>query len=155
MVLHLIKLAVGIDTVAHLRERQRQRLAAQAGNGAGNGPGNGGEPRLRIFTRNMPRRGDEIVGRGGSLFWVIKGHVLVRQTITGIEAVSNGEGNRRCAIYLDPTLVGVRSRRSRPFQGWRYLEADRAPVDADGGGAADENGAPAEMAAALRDMGLL
>lgn len=151
MALHLIKLAVGIDTVAHLRERQRQRLAAQAGNGAGIE----GEPRLRIYTRNMPRRGDEIVGRGGSLFWVIKGHVLVRQTITGIEAVSNGEGNRRCAIYLDPTLVGVRSRRSRPFQGWRYLEADRAPVDADGGGAADENGAPAEMAAALRDMGLL
>ena len=151
MALHLIKLAVGIDTVAHLRERQRQRLAAQAGNGAGND----GEPRLRIFTRNMPRRGNEIVGRGGSLFWVIKGHVLVRQTITGIEAVSNGEGNRRCAIYLDPTLVGVRSRRSRPFQGWRYLEADRAPVDAGGGGAADENEAPPEMAADLRDMGLL
>jgi hypothetical protein len=151
MALHLIKLAVGIDTVAHLRERQRQRLAAQAGNGSGND----GEPRLRIFTRNMPRRGNEIVGRGGSLFWVIKGHVLVRQTITGIEAVANGEGNRRCAIYLDPTLVGVRSRRSRPFQGWRYLEADRAPADADGGGAADESEAPPEMAAALRDMGLL
>lgn len=154
MALHLIKLAVGIDTVAHLRERQRQRLAAQAGNGAGKGHGNGEEPRLRILTRNMPRRGDEIVGQGGSLFWVIKGHVLVRQAITGIEAVTSGEGNRRCAIYLDPSLIGVRSRRSRPFQGWRYLEADRAPVDA-GGGLDDANEAPPEMAAELRDMGLL
>jgi hypothetical protein len=151
MALHLIKLAVGIESVAHLRERQRQRLAEQSRNGAGNG----GEPRLRILTRNMPRRGDEIVGQGGSLFWVVKGHVLVRQTITGIEAVTQGEGNRRCAIYLDPTLVGVRSRRSRPFQGWRYLEADRAPVDAGGSGSDGDNEAPPEMAAQLRDMGLL
>lgn len=147
MALHLIKLAVGIETVAHLRDRQRQRLAEQSVNGT--------EPRLRILTRNMPRRGDEIVGQGGSLFWVIKGHVLVRQAITGIEAVENGEGNRRCAIYLDPALIGVRSRRSRPFQGWRYLEADRAPVDARGGESGDENEAPPEMAAELRDMGLL
>jgi hypothetical protein len=148
MALHLIKLAVGIDTVDHLRERQRQRLAEQAGN-------NGREPRLRILTRNMPRRADEIVGQGGSLFWVIKGYVQVRQTITGVEQVENGEGNRRCAIYLDPNLVSVRSRRSRPFQGWRYLEADRAPVDLAGGGPDDEHEAPPEMAAELREMGLL
>ena len=147
MALHLIKLAVGIDTVDHLRERQRQRLAEQTGNGA--------KPRLRILTRNMPRRADEIVGKGGSLFWVIKGYVQVRQTITGIEQVANGEGNRRCAIYLDPNLIGVRSRRSRPFQGWRYLEADRAPADLAGGGSDDENDLPPEMAAELRELGLL
>jgi hypothetical protein len=147
MALHLIKLAVGIDNVAHLRERQRQRLAEQSGNGR--------KPRLRILTRNMPRRADEIVGQGGSQFWVVKGHILVRQTITGIETVANGEGNRRCAIYLDPQLVGVRSRRSRPFQGWRYLEADRAPVDLARGESDHENEAPPEMAAQLRDMGLL
>ena len=147
MALHLIKLAVGIDSVAHLRERQRQRLADQ--------PSNGQKPRLRILTRNMPRRGDEIVGQGGSLFWVIKGHILVRQTITGIETVANGEGNRRCAIYLDPAMIGVRSRRSRPFQGWRYLEAGRAPIDAVGNGTDSDIEAPPEMAAELRDMGLL
>jgi hypothetical protein len=147
MALHLIKLAVGIESVAHLRDRQRQRLAKQSGNST--------KPRLWILTRNMPRRADEIVGQGGSLFWVIKGHVLVRQMITGIETVANDEGNRRCAIYLDPSLIGVRSRRSRPFQGWRYLEVDRAPMDAGGGGSFDENEAPPEMAAELRDMGLL
>ena len=146
MALHIIKLAVGIDSVAHLRDRQRQRLAEQSGNGH--------KPRLRILTRNMPRRGDEIVDQGGSLYWVVKGHILVRQAITGIETVTSGEGKRRCAIYLDPKLIGVRSRRSRPFQGWRYLEADRAPVDslAD---LDDENEAPPEMAAELRDMGLI
>ncbi len=147
MALHLIKLAVGIDSVTHLRDRQKQRLAEQSGNGR--------EPRLRILTRNMPRRADEIVGQGGSLYWVIKGHVLVRQEITAIEQVENGEDTRRCAIYLDPTLVGVRSRRSRPFQGWRYLEADRAPPDRAGGGLVDEGEAPPEMAAELRELGLL
>ncbi len=147
MPLHLIKLAVGIDNVAHLRERQRQRIAEHSGNGR--------EPRLRILTRNKPRRADEIVGQGGSLYWVIKGYVQVRQTITGIETVADGEGNRRCAIFLDPQLVPVRSRRSRPFQGWRYLEAERAPADASGGGPDDETEAPPEMAAELRELGLL
>ncbi len=147
MTVHLIKLAVGIETVAHLRERQRQRLAEQQVNG--------GQARLRILTRNMPRRVDEIVGQGGSLFWVIKGHILVRQAITGIETVANGEGNRRCAIYLEPTLIGVRSRRSRPFQGWRYLETDRAPADAVGGSFDEGDEAPPEMAAELRELGLI
>ncbi len=146
MALHLIKLAVGIESVAHLRDRQKQRLVEASSNGQ--------DPRLRILTRNMPRRGDEIVDHGGSLFWVVKGHILVRQAITAIEPVSNGDGKRRCAIYLDSKLVGVRSRRSRPFQGWRYLEADRAPVDSSGS-LDDENEAPPEMAAELRDMGLL
>ena len=146
MALHLIKLAVGIDSLAHLRDRQRQRLAERSGDGQ--------QPRLRILTRNMPRRADEIVGQGGSLFWVVKGHILVRQAITAIEPVTNGESKRRCAIYLDPYLVGVRSRRSRPFQGWRYLEADRAPVDSSTG-LDDEHEAPPEMAAELRDMGLI
>lgn len=146
MALHLIKLAVGIETVAHLRERQRQRLAEQSA-------ANGAKPRLRILTRNTPRRADEIVGHGGSLYWVIKGHILVRQEITGIESVENGEGNRRCAIYLDADLIPVQSRRSRPFQGWRYLEAERAPRDAAGGDDAAE--APPEMAAELRELGLL
>ncbi len=147
MALHLIKLAVGIETIAHLRERQRQRLAEQSANGH--------KPRLRILTRNMPRRADEIVGQGGSMFWVVKGHVLVRQAITGIEPVTHGEGKRRCAIYLDPKLIGLRSRRSRPFQGWRYLETDRAPVDLAAGGLDDETEVPPEMAAELREMGLL
>jgi len=69
--------------------------------------------------------------------------------------VASGEGNRRCAIYLEPTLIGVRSRRSRPFQGWRYLEADRAPADSGSGGTDAENEAPPEMAAELRELGLL
>jgi len=146
MVLHLIKLAVGIESVAHLRERQRQRLAEQKGNGS--------KPRLRILTRNTPRRGDEILAGQGALYWVIKGHVLVRQPITAIEPATDSEGQPRCAIYLDERLIPVRSRRSRPFQGWRYLEGERAPPDA-GGAAVDDDDAPPEMAAELRELGLL
>ncbi|MEK9660308.1 MAG: DUF1489 domain-containing protein [Alphaproteobacteria bacterium] len=145
MALHLIKLAVGIDTIEQLQERQAHRLRdARSSRGDG---------RLRILTRNMPRRADEVLD-GGSLYWVIRGQVCVRQAITGIEAVEANEAGRRCVIYLDPELVRTASRRSRPFQGWRYFEADNAPRDVFGTlDLADEP--PPEMAAELRELGLL
>jgi hypothetical protein len=145
MALHLIKLAVGIDTVEHLQDRQALRLR-EARRGAGKG-------RLRILTRNMPRRADEVLD-GGSLYWVVRGQVCVRQAITAIEAVADDESGRRCAIYLDPALVRTASRRSRPFQGWRYYEADNAPRDLSGG-AQYEDEPPPEMAAELRELGLI
>ena len=145
MSLHLIKLAVGIDTVEHLQERQAERLReARRGDAAG---------RLRILTRNMPRRADEVLD-GGSLYWVIRGQICVRQAITAIEAVEGGEHGRRCAIYLEPELVRTITRRSRPFQGWRYFDADNAPRDL--AGDFDPAGEPPpEMAAELRELGLL
>lgn len=145
MALHLIKLAVGIDTVDHLKDRQESRLR-EANHGAAAG-------RLRILTRNMPRRAEEVLD-GGSLYWVIRGQICVRQTITAIEAVSDSESGRRCAIFLDPTLVRTVSRRSRPFQGWRYFEPEKAPRDIAGAYEAT-NEPPPEMAAELRELGLI
>jgi hypothetical protein len=145
MALHLIKLAVGIDTVEHLQERQAMRLReARVGDAAG---------RLRILTRNMPRRADAVLD-GGSLYWVIRGQICVRQAIAAIETVDGGETGRRCAIYLDPALIRTASRRSRPFQGWRYFDPDSAPRDLAGDyDPADEP--PPGMAAELRELGLI
>lgn len=146
MPVHLIKLAVGIETIDHLRERQKLRIAERKAAGE--------DPLLRILTRNTPRRADELTAEGGSLFWVIKGRILVRQQVTAIEPATGQDGTPRCAIHLDRKLVRVRPRRSRPFQGWRYLEDENAPADLPAG-AKVEAEPPAEMAEELRELGLI
>lgn len=146
MSVHLIKLAVGIESIDHLRERQKQRIAERKAAGDG--------PVLRILTRNTPRRGDELLEGDGSLYWVIKGRVLVRQKITVIEPATASDGTPRCAIHLDRKLVRVQSKRSRPFQGWRYMEPENAPADLPAGAAAERE-PPPEMAAELRELGLI
>lgn len=112
--LHLTKLAVGIRDIAHLREVQAARRAAAAD--------------LRHQTRNHPRRAAEIV-RGGSLYWVIAGAMLVRQPVLDVVEDRWDDGTRCAAIVLDPALVQVEGRPVKPFQGWRYLLATDAPAD--------------------------
>ena len=116
-----------------------------------------GEPaRLHHFTRMMPQRRDEIVP-GGSLYWVIKGQVRVRQPIMSLEARNDEEGRGFCAIRLAAKWVPVQPRRQRPFQGWRYLAAADAPPDLTKGwrAAAAEDEPPPGMLAELRSLGLL
>ncbi len=144
MTVHLIKLAVGIDSFSHLVERQTFRLTEAAGTD---------EPRLRHLTRSTPRRAEEILD-GGSIYWVIKRAIRARQRIVDIDRAVNHKGVPRCALILDPELLAVRVRPCRPFQGWRYLEQKDAPVDAVGiRDDADE--LPPEMAEKLRELGLL
>ena len=145
MTVHLIKLAVGIDSFSHLQERQRQRLeVAEA---------EGGEAILRHLTRSTPRRAADVLD-GGSIYWVIKRAVRARQRIVGIDSAVNQRGEQRCALILDRELVPVRAQPYRPFQGWRYLEPSDAPPDVIGG--TDESvEMPSEMAEELRDLGLL
>lgn len=146
MSVHLVKLAVGIETIDHLRERQKNRILESKANG--------GKPVLRILTRNTPRRADEILESDGSLFWVIRGRILVRQRITAIEPATGHDGKPRCAIHLGRKLIRVEPRRSRPFQGWRYLEVENAPADLRTGRRAERE-PPPEMAAELRELGLI
>ena len=144
MTVHLIKLAVGIDSFSHLAERQSQRLSEAAGSQ---------EPRLRHLTRSTPRRADEILV-GGSIYWVIKRAIRARQRIVDIDKTVNHKGLPRCALILDPELIPVRARPCPPFQGWRYLEQKDAPIDALGF-QDDADELPAEMAEELRELGLL
>ena len=146
MPVHLLKLAVGIESIDHLIERQKQRMRERTAAGDAN--------TLRILTRNTPRRADELTAEGGSIFWVIKNRVLVRQQVTCVEPATGHDGLRRCAILLAPKLIRVRPRRSRPFQGWRYLEHAHAPPDLTTGGD-EEVEPPEEMANELRELGLI
>ncbi|MBI3451619.1 MAG: DUF1489 domain-containing protein [Rhodospirillales bacterium] len=146
MPLHLIKLCVGIDAVEELAALQKKRIAQQRTAGVK-------KPVLRHLTRNTPKRAAEILD-GGSLYWVIKGVVRVRQRLVDIVPGKTKDGEPRCELRFDRKLVRVVPRRMRAFQGWRYLNAADVPPDlADmGKGAVDM---PAEMAEELRALGLL
>lgn len=137
--LHLTKLAVGITDLAHLQQVQADRRAA--------------DPPLRHYTRSFPRRRDEVLA-GGSIYWVIAGATLARQRILDIAPGTWDDGTACAALVLDPTLVPVLARRTRPFQGWRYLNPADAPADLQST-AADTADLPAALAADLRALGLL
>ena len=150
MAVHLIKLCVGTDSVESLRQWQSRRLTDLR---------RAGKPLvLQHCTRSMPKRRQEILA-GGSLYWVIKGKIRVRQRIVGLEAALDEEGRSCCAIRYDATLVATVPQAWRPFQGWRYLECADAPPDlGDGSGearAVGDQDPPVEMLAELRSLGLL
>lgn len=138
-------MAVGIDSVDHLAEVQRQRLERSAESG--------GTGDLRHFTRHAPRRADEVIS-GGSIYWIIKGYVRARQNILGIERVAHREGRKRCALILDPDLVKTELSPHKPLQGWRYLDPAGTPADMNLS-APEETAIPPDMAAELRELGLL
>ena len=73
MPLHLLKLAVGVDSIDHLRDVRAARRAERGGSW--------------VYTRNHPRRTQEVLA-GGSIYWIIRGHIRVRQRITGFRAES-------------------------------------------------------------------
>lgn len=140
MTVHLIKLAVGVEDVDHFIALQKQRLAR--------------EGRIVHRTRQTPRRAAEILEGGGSIYWVIKGVVRVRQRLIGIEPHTNEEGIPHCYLVRDPAVVRTYPQPRRPFQGWRYLEPKDAPPDLPDGASAEE-APPAEMLAELKELGLL
>lgn len=123
----MIKLCVGVDTVDELLEWQVKRAKERAKKGK--------SPNPFHDTRMTPKRADEMLA-GGSIYWVIKNHIIVRQKLIGFEAVKDKDGKAMCRVHLDPELVRTKSRKKRPFQGWRYLEPGDAPPDIDGKGPA-------------------
>ena len=112
--LHISKVAVGCGSVDALRLRQQARLTGGI---------------VPVRTRFRPKRADELVG--GSIYWIVKHRIAVRQTILGFAA---DEAERRTIIWLDPELVPVRAIPRRAHQGWRYLVAADAPPDLGGSG---------------------
>lgn len=151
MALNLIKLCVGIETVEQLATFQKRRRGELAAAGL--------PPFNRHLTRNFPRRAEEIMapeaGPSGSLFWVIKREVRVRQPFHAIEEAVDHEGRRCCALVLEPDLIRVDPRPQRPFQGWRYLEAADAPADLAASAHDEIDEMPDEMVRELRSLGLI
>ena len=138
MAVHLLKMCVGVDSVDQLRQFQAQRMAR-------------GET-LRHVTRYKPRRGPEVLA-GGSLYWVIRGAIRVRQRIIGFEEVVTDVG-LKCGLLLGSDLVATLPQPRRPHQGWRYLDNDAAPEDLDKATDAG-NELPPEMLAELRELGIM
>ena len=145
MTLHLIKLCVGAASIDELADWQRGRLAARRKAGEA--------PRLCHRTFQTPKREAELLD-GGSLYWVIKGVIQVRQRLVGFEEGTKSDGSRCCLILLDATLVPVRPVPRRAFQGWRYLDAADAPRDLGKVGKGFES-LPPKMRRDLAELGLL
>jgi hypothetical protein len=144
--MHLIKLCVGIDTAAELIHWQRHRLEALR---------RAGKPAELVHrTRQMPKRRLEVLD-GGSLYWVIKGSVQLRQRILDLREEADSEGRALCGIVFDSVLVPTRPQPRRPFQGWRYLTAVDAPADLPPIEAAAVEAMPAAMRAELAALALL
>jgi hypothetical protein len=140
-VLHLIKLSVGPKDVGQLRDIQAHRATV--------------DPPLRHRTRMFPRRAAELTA-GGSIYWVVAGFVQVRQRLLEVREERWEDGTSCAGLVLDPELVPVAARQTKPFQGWRYLAPEAAPADV--AAAAEAQGAealPETLRAALRALGLL
>lgn len=137
MPVHLLKVAVGIESLDHFRKRMKTRRGKT----------------FTHYTRHMPKRAAEVLD-GGSLYWIVRGAIAVRCPIVRLDdVVLEGEG-RHCGIVMRTELIPVLPQPRRPHQGWRYLESGEAPADisAAGKGVAE---LPAELVTELRDLGLL
>ena len=137
--LHLLKMAVGVGDIDELRRFRAARLKERGAS--------------LVYTRNHPRRTAEVLA-GGSIYWVIRGQIRVRQLVTGFRSERDDNGRTYCLIEVDPALVATVLRPWRPFQGWRYLTPADAPPDVPGGPGGIA-AMPERMLAELRALGLL
>lgn len=146
MPLHLIKLAVGCDSVKELKGWVAERMKTAKARGL---------PQRHIHvTRMVPKRSDEILA-GGSLYWVIRGEIAAREKILAIEPFRDRDGIGRCRLVMQPRVIPVAPRPMRPFQGWRYFTEDAAPPDLTRSAADGVAAMPETMRRELRELGLL
>lgn len=140
MSLNIIRLCVGCESIEDLRDWQETH------NEAPDYPGC-----VFTMTTMYPKRAEEIIGKG-SLYWVIKGRIAVRQGIVAINRTLGPEGEQRTRLVLKAEWVQTVPTPTRPFQGWRYFDAEKAPPDL---GSEADDAMPPEMAAELKSLGLL
>ena len=126
MTIHIIKLCVGAESVEDLAEHQIEQLRrARKAKARSIIPLQKQHP--VCGTRMWPKRIEDVLA-GGSLYWVIKGVVSVRQRVLAIDDVIDNHG-QRCGLYLDAHLQRTAPQPRRAFQGWRYLDLKDAPAD--------------------------
>lgn len=143
MPLHLIKLCVGCDSVEDLTEWLDDMLKRKRRSGQ--------KPEYAHVTRMVPKRIPELLD-AGSLYWVIKGSVQCRQRLLDIRPFIDKDGIGRCRLVMETRVVRTEWQPRRPFQGWRYLEANDAPRDLKAGRGGDD--LPHALRAELAELGL-
>lgn len=144
MTLNLIKLCVGVSSIEELQAWIDYRLDQRRADGK--------QVEQKHTTRMMPKRVDELLA-GGSLYWVIKGNIQVRQHLLDIRQFTDKEGIKRCDLVFEPRLIPTEWQPRRPFQGWRYLKAEDCPKDLKN--SSDANALPPDLKLELADLGLL
>src|ERR1700749_1538137 len=146
MPLHILKLAVGCESVTELKQWVAERMKTAKKKGL---------PQRHVhITRMTPKRTEEILS-GGSLYWVIRGEIAAREKIIAIEPFRDRDGMARCRLVMQPKVIAVSPRPMRPFQGWRYFREDAAPADFGRAEATGVAAMPEPMRRQLRDLGLL
>lgn len=143
MVMHLVKLCVGVSSVEELEASMTRTAARRRA---------AGEPPVSAHvTRMTPAKRDE-VENGGSLYWVIGGAIRCRSDIISLETVDGEDGVKRCAIVMSTEVIRTAAAPRRPFQGWRYLKPEDAPQDV-AGPAEGGDDLPPDLRAKLLEIG--
>ena len=144
MPIHMIKTAAGLHEIDQLIARQagnRMKLAGQSVTFA--------------YTRYSPKRADEIIASGGSIYWILRNRIQVRQKILAFELVQDPSGNW-CKIVVEPQLYQTLAAPHRAIQGWRYLLERDAPKDRGlYRSGTEEDDMPEALSGELRRLGLL
>jgi hypothetical protein len=144
MAIHLLKTAAGLQEIDQLIARQ-----------AANRFKKGGKTLTWAYTRYVPKHAAEILEGGGSIYWILKNRIQVRQKILDFELVEDAS-DTWCKIIVDPQLYLTIAKPKRAIQGWRYLEEKDAPKDRGPYFAGlTDNEPPPEMADELKKLGLL
>ena len=159
MVVHLVKLCVGVESIDELVQYRERMLKAKSRAKSKSRKANKAQLEDSHWTRSRPKRAEEVLD-GGSLYWVIRGRICARHRILRLDEVEDEKGKAYCAIVYDPKVIVTESRPRRAFQGWRYLEDEDAPPDLADQRAAlrdakNEAGLPEKMVAELKALGLL
>jgi len=146
MALNLLKTAAGLQEIDQLIERQSQNKLIFDGKKC-----------VFAYTRYQPKRAQEILDTRGSIYWILKNRIQVRQTILGFAEVIEDDGFQWCQIIVDPLLYQTVAVQKRAIQGWRYLEGKNVPKDRGvyvvGGGL--ESPPPRDLEEDLKKLGLL
>ncbi len=143
MAVNLLKTAAGLKELPELVERQAPHIFKYEGKKA-----------TWAYTRYVPKRAEEILQSGGSIYWILKNRIQVRQKILGFEQVVENDDSW-CKIIVEPQLWRTLSVQKRAIQGWRYFEGKPVPKDRGLYLSGQDDEPPAEMAEELRKAGLL
>ena len=145
MTVHLLRRAFHSESLEDLAEWQAERRKEMRAKGQ--------KPKTRTLLRNFPTRQEELLD-GGSIYWIVKGHIRARQRILDIQQNADPESRRRCVLVLETKITPTMPYPVRARRGWRYLEPNDVPPDLDKAGKGVDK-LPETLAAELRELGLL
>jgi len=140
----LIKLVVGVEDLDDFYRRSRKEIIDYDG-----------QPAVPCWTRFMPKRADDVMRQGGSIYRVMNKRIQCRLRILGFEMVDVPGRGRMCMIMQDPDIIETVALPHRPFQGWRYLDPAKAPADKGLYKASNESPIPPDLARELKDAGII